>query len=269
MNSSKKWWFSLTCLLIMAMVLVACGGGDTAPAEEAAAPAEEAPPVEEEAMAEEAPAEEAEAPAEEMTEGAIELSMWYHGAGNEVESAIVRQIIDDFNSSQSNYTIVLEDFPQDSYNESVVAGALAGDLPDIIDMDGPVMPNWAWAGYLSPLELSEGTLDGFLPGTIGSWDGEVYSVGLWDAAIAVYARRSVLEENGIRIPTLDEPWTGEEFDVALETLQATGDYEYAFDPGMAWTGEWYPYAFSPHAAKLRRRHHRPLNNANSRRCSQR
>ncbi len=87
-----------------------------------------------------------------MTEGAIELSMWYHGAGNEVESAIVRQIIDDFNSSQSNYTIVLEDFPQDSYNESVVAGALAGDLPDIIDMDGPVMPNWAWAGYLSPAQ---------------------------------------------------------------------------------------------------------------------
>ena len=56
---------------------------------------------------------------------------------------------------------------------------------------------------------------------------------------------SVLEANGIRIPTLEEPWTGEEFDAALETLQATGEYEYAFDPGMAWTGEWYPYAFSP------------------------
>ena len=55
----------------------------------------------------------------------------------------------------------------------------------------------------------------------------------------------MLEANGIRIPTLDEPWTLEEFDAALETLQATGEFEYAFDPGMAWTGEWYPYAFSP------------------------
>ena len=52
----------------------------------------------------------------------------------------------------------MQDFPQDSYNESIVAAALAGDLPDIIDMDGPVMPNWAWAGYLSPLDLPAGAL---------------------------------------------------------------------------------------------------------------
>ncbi|MDX1520814.1 MAG: extracellular solute-binding protein [Anaerolineae bacterium] len=176
---------------------------------------------------------------------AITLSMWYHGAGNDVERDILLQIIDDFNASQSEYVVEIQDFPQASYNESIVAAALAGELPDIIDVDGPVMPNWAWSGYMTPLQLSEGALDNFLPGAIGEWDGQVYSVGLWDAAIAMYARKSVLEENGIRIPTLDEPWTLEEFDAALETLQATGDYEFAFDPGMAWTGEWYPYAFSP------------------------
>ncbi len=140
---------------------------------------------------------------------------------------------------------MLEEFPQESYNESIVAAALAGDLPDIIDVDGPVMPNWAWSGYMQPLSLPEGALDDFLPGAIGVWDGEVYSVGLWDAALAMFARRSVLEANGIRIPTLEEPWTLEEFDSALETLQATGEFDFAFDPGLAWTGEWYPYAFSP------------------------
>ncbi|NWF68312.1 MAG: carbohydrate ABC transporter substrate-binding protein [Chloroflexi bacterium] len=178
-------------------------------------------------------------------QGAVELSLWYHGAGNEVERAILIQIIDDFNASQSNWTVTLEEFPQLSYNESIVAAALAGNLPDIIDVDGPVMPNWAWSGYMAPLNLPEGALDGFLPGAIGMWDGQVYSVGLWDAAVAMFARRSVLEANGIRIPTLEEPWTLEEFDGALETLQATGEFEFAFDPGMAWTGEWYPYAFSP------------------------
>ncbi len=174
-----------------------------------------------------------------------ELSLWYHGAGNHVEKDLIVGIIDDFNAAQSDYMVVLEEFPQESYNSSIVAAALAGDLPDIIDVDGPVMPGWAWAGYMVPLNLSEGALDDFLPGAIGSWNGEVYSVGLWDAAVSIYARRSVLEANDIRIPTLDEPWTGEEFDGILETLQATGDYEYAFDLGMAWTGEWYPYAFSP------------------------
>ncbi len=174
-----------------------------------------------------------------------ELSLWYHGAGNSAERDTLLMIIDDFNASQSDYTVVLEEFPQQAYNESIVAAALSGTLPDIIDVDGPVMPNWAWSGYMQPLNLSEGLIDNFLSGAIGEWQGEVYSVGLWDAAIAMFARRSVLEANNIRIPTLDNPWTFEEFDGILETLQATGDYEYAFDPGMAWTGEWYPYAFSP------------------------
>ncbi len=174
-----------------------------------------------------------------------ELSLWYHGAGNETERSILIGIIDDFNASQSDYTVLLEEFPQESYNSSIVAAAAAGDLPDIIDVDGPVMPGWAWAGWMSPLNLSEGALDDFLPGAIGEWNGEVYSVGLWDAAVSIYARRSVLEANDIRIPTLEEPWTGEEFDAILEQLQASGEFEYAFDPGMAWTGEWYPYAFSP------------------------
>lgn len=173
------------------------------------------------------------------------LSLWYHGAGNEVERAIVVQIIDDFNASQNDWRVTLEEFPQLAYNPSVVSAALAGNLPDILDVDGPVMPNWAWANYMRPLSLSDGALDGFLPSVIGEWQGEVYSVGLWDAAKAIYARRSVLEANDIRVPSLDAPWTLEEFDAVLETLQATGDYEYVFDVGMAWTGEWYPYAFSP------------------------
>ena len=178
-------------------------------------------------------------------DGPTKLSLWYHGAGNEVERSILIQIIDDFNASQGDWVVELEEFPQESYNESIVAAALSGDLPDIIDVDGPVMPNWAWAGYMQPLDLPEEAIADFLPGALGYWDGQLYSVGLWDAACAIYARRSVLEANGIRIPTLEEPWTGEEFDSALETLQATGEFDYALDLGMAWTGEWYPYAFSP------------------------
>ena len=237
MKTKRNWWLVITGLIVLSMLLVACGG-DEEPTDE---------PVAEEPAAEEEVAEEpAEEPAaEEEAMGTTELSMWYHGAGNPEERGVILQIIDDFNASQDEYTVAIEEFPQATYNESIVAAALAGDLPDIIDVDGPVMPNWAWAGYMQPLDLAAGALDGYLPGAIGEWDGEVYSVGLWDAAKAVYARQSVLEANGIRIPTLDEPWTGEEFDAALETLQATGEFEFAFDPGMAWTGEWYPYAFSP------------------------
>lgn len=182
---------------------------------------------------------------EMAADGPVELSLWYHGAGNEVEREILLSVISDFNTTQSDWMVTFEEFPQASYNDSVTASALAGQLPDIIDVDGPVMPNWAWSGYMAPLELSSGALDGFLPGAIGEWDGEIYSVGLWDAAVGMFARKSVLEKYGIRVPTLNEPWDLEEFNDILETLQASGEFDYAFDPGMAWTGEWYPYAFSP------------------------
>ena len=174
-----------------------------------------------------------------------ELTMWYHGAGNEVEGRLINQIITDFNAAQSDWTVVIESFPQASYNDSVVAGALAGNLPCIIDVDGPVMPNWAWSGYMQPLNIDESLIEDFLPAAKGMWDGNLYSVGLWEAAVAMVTRRSYLEDNGIRVPTIEEPWTQDEFMSALDTLKATGQFDYPFDLGMAWTGEWYPYAFSP------------------------
>jgi hypothetical protein len=97
------------------------------------------------------------------------LSMWYHGAGNEVE----RKIITGFNGSQSDWKVELQSFPQAAYNDSVVAGALAGNLPDILDVDGPNMPNWAWAGYMQPLQIDEAKIANFLPGTKGFWNGKL------------------------------------------------------------------------------------------------
>ena len=94
-----------------------------------------------------------------MAAAQTELSMWYHGAGNQVEADILKQIIADFNASQWDWSVVVESFPQESYNDSVVAAALAGNLPDIIDVDGPVMPNWAWSGYLQPLQIDEVDVD--------------------------------------------------------------------------------------------------------------
>ena len=181
---------------------------------------------------------------------ATELTMWYHGAGgdaglNPEERNGVLSVIDEFNSSQSDWVVKLESFPRAVYNDSVTAAALAGNLPDILDVDGPNMPNWAWSGYMQPLPLTDEDIANFLPGPIGKWQGKLYSIGLWDSAVAIFARKSILDEFGIRIPTLDQPWTGDEFNAALESLKASGKFEYPIDMGTVWTGEWYPYAFSP------------------------
>lgn len=176
-----------------------------------------------------------------------ELSMWYHGAGssNAQEAEILAGIVEDFNASQGDWKVVVESFPQINYNDSIVAAALAGNLPDIVDVDGPNMPNWAWAGYLQPLPIDPAKVENFLPGVLGTWNDQLYSVGLWDAAVAMTTRASTLEKYGIRTPTLEEPWTREELDAALMTIKESGDFAYPMDIGMADKGEWYPYAFGP------------------------
>jgi multiple sugar transport system substrate-binding protein len=110
-------------------------------------------------------------------------------------------------------------------------------------MDGPIMPNWAWAGYLQPLGLPDSLINSLLPTTVGRYKGTVYAAGYWDAAMAIFARKSVLAKDGIRIPTVDQPWTLNEFNAALTTLKAAG-YKTPLDLGAADTGEWWPYAYS-------------------------
>lgn len=176
--------------------------------------------------------------------GRAQISMWTHSAGNKAELAVYEQIIADFNASQDQYEVVHESFPQGAYNDAIVAAAASGDLPCLLDLDGPIMPNWAWAGYLQPLEISTSITDALLPTAVGVWDGEIYSAGYWDAALSIFARQSVLEANSIRIPTVDEPWNEAEFAAALATLKAAG-YETPIDIGAEDAGEWWPYAYSP------------------------
>ncbi|PZU41273.1 MAG: sugar-binding protein [Microbacterium sp.] len=177
-------------------------------------------------------------------DGRTQLTMWTHSAGNEAELEVYEQIISDFNASQDEYEVVHESFPQGAYNDAIVAAAASNDLPCLLDLDGPIMPNWAWAGYLQPLELPTELTDSLLPTAVGVWDDEIYSAGYWDAALGIFARQSVLDENGIRIPTVDEPWTADEFADVLSTLKDAG-YETPIDIGAEDTGEWWPYAYSP------------------------
>ena len=156
-----------------------------------------------------------------------DLTMWYHGAGSSVERELIVGIIDDFNASQDDWKVSLQEFPQAAYNDSVVAAAVSGNLPDIIDVDGPVMPNWAWAGYMQPLAkfvhdfdgrrgtavnslvsgdciVSGGALDRTLLSTgsrVHSYSELHEAVVLPDCTIGRGARlRKVIVDRGINIP---------------------------------------------------------------------
>lgn len=237
MTSNLRTRALVAALASVALIVSACGATADSPDSEA-----EGDPTATEAAESESGGTVTGEPA---PEGVTALSLWTHAAGNPEEFAVIQQIIEDFNASQDEYYVEHEAFPQGAYNDSVVAGALAGNLPDILDVDQPIVPNWAWAGYLAPLELGDELYDQFIPGAKGVYDDEVYSIGFWDVTTGLFTRQSILDEVGARVPTDDDPWTQEEFDQTLEAIAATGEYDYALDIGTAWTGEWPSYAWGP------------------------
>ncbi|WP_327750213.1 MULTISPECIES: ABC transporter substrate-binding protein [unclassified Streptomyces] len=175
------------------------------------------------------------------------LTLWTHNAGNAAEYGVVKQIVKDFNASQGKYKVKIQAFPQGSYNDSVVAAASARKLPCLLDVDGPNVPNWAWGGYLAPLDLSQGevAVKDQLPGTVAMYQDKTYAFGFYDVALTLYSRKSVLKEYGIRIPTFDEPWTRTEFMDGLAKIKAGDTFKNTVDFGTSDPGEWWPYAYSP------------------------
>jgi multiple sugar transport system substrate-binding protein len=175
-----------------------------------------------------------------------ELTLWTHNAGNKVELSIVQQIVDDYNATNPKAKVKLQAFPQAAYNDAVTAAATAKKLPCILDIDAPIVPNWAWAGYLVPLDLPQDLVAKQLPSTLGKWKDKLYSIGYYDAALALFARKSALDAAGLPVATIDKPWTAQQFDQGLAKLKSSGKYPILFDLGTGDpTPEWWTYGYSP------------------------
>lgn len=175
------------------------------------------------------------------------IELWRHETGNIAEIEVSKAAVERFNRSQDRWRVEMSMIPEGAYTETVTSAAVAGDLPCLLYIDQPVAPNFAWAGFLRPLDglVDQSALDGLIDTAKSTYDGRVYSAGQYEVALSLLSRRSVLEEHGIRVATLDEPWSKEEFLDALDTLQANEGFLHPLDLQAGWTGEWYSYAFGP------------------------
>src|ERR1700682_6373444 len=81
--------------------------------------------------------------AQPATGGRTQLKLWTHSAGNDKELATLTDELTAFNGSQDKVEIVNEAFPQASYNDSVAAASVAGNLPCILDLEQPTVPHFA------------------------------------------------------------------------------------------------------------------------------
>ena len=179
-----------------------------------------------------------------------ELVVWYH-SGKAEERAVIDHQVKTFNAMQDEVTIKAVEIPEGGYNEQVQAAALAGGLPDILDLDGPFVANYAWSGYLRPLDkyITPELKKDLLPSIIaqGEYKGKIYALGTFDSGLAMWANKRYLKDVGARIPqNVQDAWTFTEFMDILKKLKAHPKVKYPLDLKINYgRGEWFSYGFLP------------------------
>lgn len=181
--------------------------------------------------------------------GVVEIQAWVH-AGQEAERRVIQDQVARFNQHHPKIRIELTMIPERSYNAQVQAAAMAGDLPDLLELDGPYLANYVWQGHLRPLDglLPPGLMGELLPSIVnqGTYKGRLYGVGVFDSGLGLYGRRSLLEKAGIRIPAgPEDAWSAQEFAQLLTVLAQADPDGAVLDLKLNYPGEWFTYAFSP------------------------
>ena len=184
-----------------------------------------------------------------QTQGPPVLSVWAH-AGQAAERRTIEQQVARFNQAQADVRAQLTFIPERSYNAQIQAAAIAGELPDVLEFDGPFLYNYVWQGHLVALDalLSMQTQSELLRSITeqGRYLERLYGVGTFDSGLGLYARRSALKAAGLRLPTgPEDAWSGDEFTALLAALAARDEDGMVLDLKLNYAGEWFTYAFSP------------------------
>jgi multiple sugar transport system substrate-binding protein len=168
-----------------------------------------------------------------------------------VEGEVFTKTVRAFEQAQNQYTI--EDvvpFAPETYADRIIGSAQSGSLPCVLEIDLGHVYNFAWSGYLQPIDrfVSPQLKADFLPSIItqGTFNQQLYSLGQFDSGMVVYGNQSYLQAAGIRIPEFETPWSLAEFEEALEKLTALPEVDYAVDMKINYgRGEFFTYGFAP------------------------
>src|SRR6266567_6240102 len=132
------------------------------------------------------------------------ITVWFH-TGQPAERQTMGRQVAAFNAAQQQVKVKLIDIPEAGYAAQVRSAAASGNLPDLLDFDGPYLYNYAWSGKLKPLDscVSKSLRADLLPSIVqqGTYNRKLYGIGTFDSGLGLYVRPSILHRLGIRIPT--------------------------------------------------------------------
>jgi multiple sugar transport system substrate-binding protein len=178
------------------------------------------------------------------------ITVWTRAAFSAVEAQVIRDAAASFNGSQRRYRVDVQALNYRDYHEWVHSLAVTGALPCVLEMDGPLVAEFAWPGYLRPLDgfISARMRQDLLPSILaqGTYKGHIYSLGQFDSGLGLWANRRHLADAGVRIPTVAQPWTLAEFEGAMGRLAKVPGVAYPLNLALyTGTTEFFAYAYMP------------------------
>jgi multiple sugar transport system substrate-binding protein len=250
-----RWWFWALALLAAGGAGLAIGWVTNGESSEVAATADAAASAEGavtsaavDAAGTELEANEPIGPCDGKVDQPVELTLTTHSSSDAYLAAV-----DGFNDGpgrELGITVELLNLGDRAYEARLRAAEATADFPDIVEVDGPFIHDFAWNNYVQPLGncVDSAALDDFLPSILaqGSYQGQLYSLSSYESGLGLWAKRSALTAVEARIPaSADDAWTAEEFEQILRDLAEQGD---AAPLDISWwyqAREWRTYAFAP------------------------
>jgi len=224
-------WSLISVGLIVALLLVACGGQAAAPPaqtgsqkEAASTPAGAAPTA---------------APASGQQ---VTLKFWMQ-QDNLLVSAM-QDLIASFEQAHPNIKIQLDSFPFNEYHQKVSTAFAGGEAPDVFWMDVRTA-SFAQQGALMPLDkyITEENRNDYLASAWKepTYQGKTYAVPMHQLTEALYVNTEMAQAAGIDLPSsLDDAWTWDEFvDAATKLTKRSGDQTEVWGFGVQrQLGDW-------------------------------
>lgn len=183
-------------------------------------------------------------------EQVVRIEVWAHD-GTDAERRVLEEQVAAFDALRDDIEVSLRVIPEGDYADAVQVAVAGGDLPDVVEVDGPLLAGYVYQRALVPLEdlLPASVLSNQLPSlrAQGVLDGRTYAVGAFDSGLGLYADRRALRAAGITWPTdVDAAWSVDAFSEVLERLAAHDEDGKVLDVKLNYgVGEWLTYGFSP------------------------
>jgi multiple sugar transport system substrate-binding protein len=176
----------------------------------------------------------------------------YVEGGTDAGSVNTAKAVEIFEQNNPDIDVEIVGIPWTAEGDTKLETALAGGTDiNVFRVTSPNLPRYAKQDILSeitPYLTDEDRADFYESAfQVATVDGKIWAWPLWVTAISLFANTDILAERGVDLPTMEEPWTWDEFVEAARQLTYTrddGTQVYGFTSSSRWGAiEYYPLMY--------------------------